>query len=163
MKCQNCNKERKHLFPYGTKNKLLCLNCFTKQRPTKQELLKAKEHTEKVSKSFIGKLLKLKPYSEYVKETKIQFGAEKAKKIFMLQFTPYFKKQAKKKSVKKSKEVKGMKKVCENCGNKTSGVEIASMFTGRILCLTCWTFVYEFKWNELKIRAAKKMLMKNGL
>ena len=60
MKCENCNEEKMHLFPYGTK--LLCLKCFQKQKPTEQEILKAKEYTEKISKSLIGKILKLKPY-----------------------------------------------------------------------------------------------------
>jgi hypothetical protein len=65
MKCQNCKEEKKHLFPYGTK--LLCLKCFKKQKPTKQELLEAEKNIEKISKSFAGKLLRLKPYHEWVK------------------------------------------------------------------------------------------------
>ena len=48
------------------------------------------------------------------------------------------------------------RKVCENCGNKTSGVEIASMFAGKVLCLTCWNLVYAFEWGMLKTRNANK-------
>ncbi len=42
------------------------------------------------------------------------------------------------------------RKDCENCGNKTTGVEIASQFAGKTLCLTCWDFVYEMNWKELE-------------